>query len=129
MSLTEYSDLVWCLHNDLWGTFILFDDTYDLHFSTQIINIWRIGESWEIAGKDHSSTILVVWMEIEETHSTGIVGVYDYSLNNDVLVAHCICDLAYGDESRIKDLKAMVNSDDPQYRKIFETVYWRSKSK
>ena len=44
-------------------------------------------------------------------------------------IAHCIRDLAYGDESRTEDLKAMVNSHDPQYRKIFETVYWRPKSK
>ena len=34
VSLTEYFDLVWCLHNDLWGTLIPFDDTYDLHLFT-----------------------------------------------------------------------------------------------
>ena len=45
------------------------------------IYIWRIWESWYIAGKDDSSTILVVWMEIEETHNSEIEGVYDYPLN------------------------------------------------
>ena len=129
VSLAEYFDLVWCLYNDLWGTFVFPDDTYDLHLSTQVIGIWRIRESRKNAGKDHSTEILVVCVKIEEIHSTGIVGIHDYSLNNHVLVAHYIRDLAYGDESRIKDLKSMVNSEDPQYRKIFETVYWRSESK
>jgi hypothetical protein len=113
VSLAEYFDLVWCLDDDLWGTVVLFDDTYDVHFFTQVINIWSIRESREIAGKDHSSEILVVCVKIEEIHSTGVVGIYDYSLNNDVLVAHCIRGLAYGDESRIKDLEAMFNLDDP----------------
>ncbi len=39
--------------------------------------------------------------------------------------AHCIRDLAYGDESRTEDLAAMVKSDDPEYREIFETCLWR----
>ena len=73
VSLAEYSDLLWCLYNDLWRTLILFDDTNDLHVLTQVIGIWRVWESRDIAGKDHSSTILVVWMEIEETHSTGVI--------------------------------------------------------
>ena len=34
-------------------------------------------------------------------------------------------DLAYGDESHNNDLKAMVESDDPAYREIFERCYWR----
>jgi len=40
-------------------------------------------------------------------------------------IAHCIRDLAYGDESRTDDLVSMVKSDDPQYRAIFETTLWR----
>jgi hypothetical protein len=40
-------------------------------------------------------------------------------------IAHCIRDLAYGDESRAKDLLAMVESNDPAYREIFERCYWR----
>ncbi|MDQ3813433.1 MAG: hypothetical protein M3347_05725, partial [Armatimonadota bacterium] len=40
-------------------------------------------------------------------------------------IAHCIRDLAYGDESRTDDLVAMVQSDDPAYRTIFERCYWR----
>ena len=39
-------------------------------------------------------------------------------------IAHCIRDLAYGDETRTKDLVKMVRSKDPRYRKIFETCYW-----
>ena len=41
-------------------------------------------------------------------------------------IAHCIRDLAYGDESRTDDLVSMVHSEDPQYREIFETCLWRS---
>ncbi|HEX8652002.1 MAG TPA: NACHT domain-containing protein [Pyrinomonadaceae bacterium] len=51
--------------------------------------------------------------------------------NNDeppLRIAHCLRDLAYGDESRIGDLVTMVNSDDPAYREIFETCYWRDPS-
>jgi hypothetical protein len=43
-------------------------------------------------------------------------------------IAHCIRDLAYGDESRADDLVSMVRSDDPAYRSIFETCYWRDTS-
>ena len=86
LSLVKYFDLVWCLYNDLWRPFILFDDAYDLHLSTQVIDIWSICESRDIAGKDHSSTILVVGVKIEETHNSGVVGIYGYSLNNDVLI-------------------------------------------
>jgi hypothetical protein len=39
-------------------------------------------------------------------------------------IAHCIRDLAYGDESRADDLEAMVKSNDPQYREIFERCLW-----
>lgn len=44
-------------------------------------------------------------------------------------IAHCVRDLAYGDESRTEDFVAMVESDDPAYREIFEAAYWRPKSK
>jgi hypothetical protein len=40
-------------------------------------------------------------------------------------IAHCIRDLAYGDETRTNDLIAMANSDDPGYRSIFEDCFWR----
>ena len=39
-------------------------------------------------------------------------------------VAHCIRDLAYGDESRTDDLVAMVKSKDRAFRKIFEDALW-----
>jgi hypothetical protein len=42
-----------------------------------------------------------------------------------IRIAHCIRDLAYGDESRAQDLRAMVMSDDPDYRDLFERCYWR----
>ena len=86
VSLAEYFDLVWCLYNDLWRTLILFDDAYDVHVFTQVISTWRIRERRKIAGKDHSSEVLVVGVKIEETYNTGVVGIYDCSLNNDVLV-------------------------------------------
>jgi hypothetical protein len=40
-------------------------------------------------------------------------------------VAHCIRDLAYGDASRADDLLAMVRSEEPEYRKLFEEAFWR----
>jgi hypothetical protein len=40
-------------------------------------------------------------------------------------VAHCIRDLAYGDESRANDLVAMVRSKEPAYRRLFEEAFWR----
>ena len=86
MSLAEYFDLVWCLHNDLWGTFVFSDDTNDVHFFTQVIGIWRIWESWYIAGKDDSSEVLVDSVKIEETHSTRVVSINDCPLNNHILV-------------------------------------------
>ncbi len=42
-----------------------------------------------------------------------------------LVIAHCIRDIAYGDESRIDDLKALVESDDPAYRDIFVRCLWR----
>jgi NACHT domain len=39
-------------------------------------------------------------------------------------VAHCIRDLAYGDESREDDLVAMVHSTEPGYRRLFEEAFW-----
>ncbi|MBI4704013.1 MAG: hypothetical protein HY744_23135, partial [Deltaproteobacteria bacterium] len=39
--------------------------------------------------------------------------------------AHCIRDLALGDEARGDDLVAMVESDDPAYRRLFEECLWR----
>ncbi len=40
-------------------------------------------------------------------------------------VAHCIRDLAYGDESRAAELVALVRSEDPAYRTLFEEAFWR----
>lgn len=40
-------------------------------------------------------------------------------------IAHCIRDLAYGNKKRAIDLVLMVESDDPQYRDIFERCLWR----
>ncbi len=39
-------------------------------------------------------------------------------------IAHCIRDIAYGNESRAKDLLAMLRSDAPEYRSVFETCGW-----
>ena len=86
VSLADYLDLVWRLHNDLWGTLILFDDTNDLYVFTEVIGIWRIWKSREIAGKDNSSEVLVVCVKIEETYNTGVVGINDCPLNYYVLI-------------------------------------------
>jgi energy-coupling factor transporter ATP-binding protein EcfA2 len=39
-------------------------------------------------------------------------------------VAHCLRDLAYGDEDRADDLAAMVGSDDPAYQELFREAMW-----
>jgi energy-coupling factor transporter ATP-binding protein EcfA2 len=39
-------------------------------------------------------------------------------------IAHCIRDLSYGDESRADDLKAMVQSNDPELVRIFRRAGW-----
>jgi hypothetical protein len=40
-------------------------------------------------------------------------------------LAHCLRDLADGDESRTEDLVAMVRSEDPATRKLMEECLWR----
>jgi hypothetical protein len=40
-------------------------------------------------------------------------------------VAHCLRDIAHGDKSRSADLKKMVKSNDPAYRRLFEEAFWR----
>jgi hypothetical protein len=39
-------------------------------------------------------------------------------------IAHCLRDLAYGDESRTDDLADLVKSSDPEYQKFFRDAYW-----
>jgi len=70
MSLADYFDLIWCLHNDLGRSFVFLDNTYDLHLFTQVVNFWNFWEFRKIAGKDYSSKIVVVCVEIEETHTS-----------------------------------------------------------
>ena len=41
-------------------------------------------------------------------------------------LAHCIRDLAHGDEARSEDLAAMVASEDPGYRRLLEERLWRT---
>ncbi|MBF0370157.1 MAG: hypothetical protein HQL52_11940, partial [Magnetococcales bacterium] len=39
-------------------------------------------------------------------------------------IAHCIRDVAYGQEQRVEDLKGMIHSQDPKFREIFVAAYW-----
>ena len=39
-------------------------------------------------------------------------------------IAHCIRDIAYGNNDRLKDLSRMVNSKDLAYKSIFEKCHW-----
>jgi hypothetical protein len=39
-------------------------------------------------------------------------------------IAHCIRDIAYGDQSRVNDLEAMVKSNDPELVRIFRRACW-----
>jgi hypothetical protein len=40
-------------------------------------------------------------------------------------IAHCVRDLAFGDASRTGDFVKMVDSNEPEYRSIFERCYFR----
>jgi len=71
------------------------------------------------------------WLYIYEYYQTPAESIFKnlakLTANNDappLRIAHCIRDLAYGDESRAEDLAAMVRSEDPRYREIFETCLW-----
>jgi hypothetical protein len=80
--------------------------------------------------------IFDTWLYVFEYHNTKDESIFahlaDVTREVDappLRIAHCIRDLVYGNKSRTEDLVLMVNSDDPQYRKIFEKVYWRAESK
>jgi hypothetical protein len=70
MSLADYFDLIRGFHNDLWRSFVLLDNTEDLHFFTQVVDFWDLWEVRKIAGKDYSSKRVVACVEIEETHTS-----------------------------------------------------------
>lgn len=71
------------------------------------------------------------WLYIFGNHNTREESIFEHlaqlTQNIDappLRIAHCIRDLAYGDKSRANDLAAMVNSNDPRYREIFERCLW-----
>jgi hypothetical protein len=84
--LVEYFDLVWCFHNDFRRVFVFCDNADDADGFAQVVGLWRIGESWKIAGKDYGSEVVVVCVKIEEAYDTCVVGVDDCAFNNDVLI-------------------------------------------
>ena len=86
VSLAEYFDLVWCLHNDLWGTSVFLDNAYDVHLFIQIVSIWGVEKPRKIAGKNNGSEILVVCVKIEETYFSRVEGINNCPLNNYVLI-------------------------------------------
>jgi hypothetical protein len=72
------------------------------------------------------------WLYIFEVYQTSDESIFthlaDLTRASDapaLRVAHCIRDLAYGDETREDDLVTMVQSDDPAYRTMFERCLWR----
>ena len=70
LSLVDYFDLIWCLYDDLWRPFVFFDNPYDLDLFTQVVDFWNLWEVRKIAGKDYSGEVVVVCVEIEETHTS-----------------------------------------------------------
>ena len=79
-----------------------------------------------------SQLLVDVWLWLVESHDTLEQSPFANlaQLTRDIdspplRVAHCIRDLAYGDESREKDLIAMVNSKDPRCRQLFVDAFWR----
>ena len=84
--LAQYSDLIWCFHNDFGRALIHLDDANDLDAFSQIEGLWRHYELREVTGEDHCSEVAVVFAEVEKTHDTRVVGSNDYSFNNDALV-------------------------------------------
>ena len=76
--------------------------------------------------------LLDSWLWIGEVHQTPqdsnfvrLASLTRSSAAPSLCFAHCIRDLAYGDESRTQDLVEMVRSEEPAYRRMFEEFLWR----
>ena len=91
LSLVEDCNLVWCLHYDFWGSLVLLDEANNLDLFAQVEILWNKRESGEIGSKDDGRKVLVVGVEVKETHNTGIVSVDDCPFNNDILVKVVVC--------------------------------------
>ncbi|GHO51453.1 NACHT domain-containing protein [Ktedonospora formicarum] len=72
-------------------------------------------------------TWLYTWEYYSSPNETIVSRLADLTRSVDAAplrIAHCIRDVAYGEESRAEDLLSMLQSHDPEYRSIFETCYW-----
>ena len=84
--LAQYSDLIWCFHNDFGRALIHLDDANDLDAFSRVEGLWRHCELREITSEDHCSEVAVVCAEVEETHDTWVIGSDDCPFNNHALV-------------------------------------------
>jgi hypothetical protein len=75
--------------------------------------------------------LLDVWLYVtdaislrEESPFAALASLTRQSTVAELRIAHCIRDLAYGDNSRADDLRAMVESDDPELVRVFRRACW-----
>ena len=78
-----------------------------------------------------SQLLLDIWLYLTEcidsaqkspfTELAGLTRSHDSAC---LKVAHCLRDIAYGDQSRTQDLTAMLQSDDPSFRQLFRGAFW-----
>jgi hypothetical protein len=78
-----------------------------------------------------SQLLLDIWLYLfgsingrEESPFSELAVLTVRSKSSELRIAHCIRDVAYGDHSRIDDLKAMLGSDDPDLVRIFRRACW-----
>jgi hypothetical protein len=65
--------------------------------------------------------------EVIKPEGTDVSRLVELTRNNEappLRIAHCLRDMGYGNSKREKDLEALMESDDPAYREIFEACYW-----
>jgi len=101
--------------------------------------IWQRTEAAFIEGKadrwdeQHAATHLLfdIWLWLSDCYDgsseSPFATLADLTQNTPSVplrVAHCLRDLAHGNESRRDDLVAMVESDDAACRDLFQDAFW-----
>ena len=100
---------------------------------------WQQVEARVVSGQTDENTIYAaswmllydIWLYVAEAYVKPTTSPFAHlaELTRDfddppLRLAHCLRDLAHGKESRADDLKAMVESTNPAYRKLFQDAMW-----
>lgn len=101
--------------------------------------LWRSVESAFASGKateaeiEHAATFLLldIWLWVTECYETPDKSRFrilaELTRDNSapqLRVAHCLRDIAHGDESREADLRDMIGSGDPATQRMFVDAFW-----